>query len=162
MKGKWLALLLALVMLITVTACGKKEDETDSAIVAAVETLEKHWTELYRQTQYAGVDGYFEIKNTRKIEIRDTVSVNDTAKDMFDGVDYIVEFVVFTEYYPQAYVSQAPLNSHVIVYDDGRVEVGGDLLTDYSRRTYSFDYSGIVESVEDYDDKYNCQKNLKE
>ncbi len=59
-------------------------------------------------------------------------------------------------------MSQAPLSTRVIVYDDGRMEVGGDLLTDYSRRTYSFDYSGIVESVEDYGDEYNCKKNLKE
>ncbi len=98
MKRKWLALIFALVMMITVTACGKKDDEKDDTIVAAVETLEKHWTELYKQKQYEGEVGYFEIKNTRKIEIQDTVSVNDTAKETFDAVDYIVEFVLFTEY----------------------------------------------------------------
>lgn len=167
MKRRWMALALVLVMLLTVTACKSKKKNTapkqDEVVVAAVETLEQHWTELYKQEQYKDEDGYFEIKNTRKIQIKDTVTGadEDVAAEMFGDVDCIVEFVLYTEYYPQSYVSQAPLSTRVIVYDDGRMEVGGDLLTDYSRRVYSFDYSGIIESVKDYGDKYNCEKNLK-
>lgn len=170
MKRRWLALALVLVMVVTATACKSKKSnkstkaaETDAAMVAAVETLEAYWTELYTQEQYEGEDGYFEIKNTRKIQIKDTITGADAelAAETFGNVDYIVEFVVYAEYYPQAYVSQAPLSDRVIVYDDGRMEVGRDLFKDYSTRVYSFDYSGIIESVEDYGDKYNCKKTLK-
>ena len=169
MKRRWMALAMVLVMLLTVTACKSKKKKStaptqDETVVAAVETLEKYWIEFYKQEQYEGEDGYFEIKNTRKIEIKDTVTGADAdvAAEMFGDVDYIVEFVLYTEYYPQSYVSQAPLSDRVIVYDDGRMEVGRDLFKDYSARVYSFDYSGIVESVEDYGDKYNCKKNLKD
>ena len=133
MKRKWLALFLALVLLVTATACGSKktgEITKDKEIVAAVEVLENKWREVYQEELYKDSSGYFEIKNTRKIEIQDTVSVNDTAKETIDTVDYIVEFVLFTEYYGYGHVSQAPLSTRVIVYDDGRMEVGGDLLTD--------------------------------
>lgn len=102
-------------------------------------------------------NGYFEIKNTRVIEI------GDTDIELFKDIDYIVEFVLFTDYFGSApYYSSIGISDTVVVYSDGTMEVPNmNLLTAYRSRYYSTDFSDIIKKVYDCKDKYNCVEYLK-
>ena len=171
---KLLACLFAFVMLLSMTACGSKEDDEpkkvkeskkDKEIVAAIEMLEEKWAEIYEDESYENDKGYFEIKNIRKIKIKDTLSVDaecaDLANETFGNVDYILEFVLYTDYYSSSQPFQTHIYNEIVVHEDGSMEFSARLLTNYATRVYDYDYSGIIESIEDYGSLYNYQKNLK-
>ena len=160
-------LALALVMLATMAACDSKNDEPkkDKEIVEAVETLEERQAKIYEDALYKDTAGYFEIKNIRKIKIKDTLSVAaecaDLANETFGNVDYILEFVLYADYYSSSQPFQTHIYNEIVVHEDGSMEFPARLLTNYATRVYDYDYSGIIESIEDYGSLYDYQKNLK-
>ena len=145
--------LLVLCLFFSLSACGIKDDDMVSK---ATNELKNHWEDLYDDSTVK-TDGYFEIKNTRVIEIKK----NDIEE--FEDVEYIVEFVLYTDYFGAApYYSYAGISDSVIVYDNGDMEVAGiNLLREYSSKHYTYDYSDIIKTVNDYGDKFNCVENLK-
>ena len=146
-----LTVLLALTIVICLTACGGKTDRVASK---AVKELEDRWEEIYDESPDLS-DKHFEIKNTRVITIKD----NDT--EQFKDIKYVVEFVLFTDYFGTSpYYSDAGLYNNVIVYKDGTMEVTSNYFRLYSNMNFDFDYSEIIESIDDLDDKYNCEKEL--
>ena len=149
---KLFALLLIFVLMFSLAACG--EGEKNEVAEKAIHELERVWKGVYQNTEG---DGYFEIKNTRIITIKE-----DTVEE-FEGVDYIVEFVLFTDYFDSApYYSSVGVRDSVILYDDGEIEVcETNPLRLYSSKHYTHDYSDIIEKIEDCGDKYNRVENLK-
>ena len=146
-----LTVLLALTIVICLTACGVKTDRVASK---AVKELEDRWEEIYDKSPDLS-DKHFEIKNTRVITIKD----NDT--EQFKDIEYVVEFVLFTNYFGTApYYSDAGLYNNVIVYKDGTMEVTNNYFKRYREVTFNSDFSDIIESIDDLDDKYNCEKEL--
>ena len=160
---------MSLVFIFCLTACDggatndslqKNSVKNDSAqlylINSALDELISTWEDIYEE-EASESDGYFEIKNTRVIKIKE----NDLEE--FENVDYIIEFVLYTDYFGSApYYSLATTADTVVVYDNGDMEVyPQNLLRLYSAKHFSYDYSDIVKSVEDYGDKYNCVRNLK-
>ena len=146
-----LTVFLALTIVICLTACGGKTDRVASK---AVKELEDWWEEIYDESPDLS-DRYFEIKNTRVITIK------DNSKEEFKDIEYVVEFVLFTNYFGTApYYSDAGLYNNVIVYKDGSMKVTNNYLKRYREVTFNSDFSDIIESIDDLEDKYNCKKEL--
>ncbi len=154
---KALAIILSLILLLSLTACGGSEH--DEMIKEAIEELEEEWEDIYEETKESSnhkTDGHFEIKNTRVITIKE----NDIEE--FKDVDYVIEFVLFTDYFGSApYYSSVGLSDNVIVYKDGDMKVGKNAFDNYRVNNFITDYSNIIESIDDCGDEYNCVKKLK-
>jgi len=77
------------------------------------------------------------------------VTANDTQ--LFEGVDHVIEFILFGNYYYTApfYNNTYGRYSYVTVYEDGSMEVSGDIFDMYRGMTYSSDFTGIIEEVID-------------
>lgn len=137
------------------SSCGNDNSQKE-LVDDAIEELKLSWEDIYDNLIFE-TDRYFEIKNTRVIEI----TKNDIEE--FEDVDCIIEFVLYTDYFGAApYYSCIGLSDSVIVYNNGDMEVSSiNLLRSYSGRYYTYDYSDIIKAVNDYGDKYNCVENLK-
>jgi len=152
MLKKSLAIFLVLAMVLCFAGC----EEEDEGITQAVEALKAAWTEYYRDSAVEN-DGYLQIVNTRKILFK------ENSVSGMKNIAYIVEFVLYTDYYGSApyYIQTAGVMDTVIVYKDGRMEVGSNPLKAYSQQYYSWDYSSFVASVEDLGSQYNMTENLQ-
>lgn len=130
----------------------KKPDKKEKAQVnAAVKEVKKVWKESYDRDFEEGSDRYVEIKNTRVVKIKE-----DTKTEDFKNIDYIVEFIIFSNYYLTSpyYVNSSNKNC-VTVYRNGTTEVGPNLIDIYRARTYNNDFSGFIESVTDFENAFN-------
>lgn len=158
---KILATILVLVFSLTLTACNKEENDINNQhnelITKSIEELEKVLKEEHNKSNYSNSDGYFEIKNTRIIEIKD----NDV--EIFKDMDYIVEFLSFDDFYGSApYYRYTGMYESVAVYKSGKIEPQQtNPFRIYSTQTYTYDFSNIIKSITDYNNKYNCVKYLK-
>ena len=169
---KLLACLFAFVMLLSMTACGSKEDDEpkkvkeskkDKEIVAAIEMLEETWTDIYEDEMYDEDEGYFEIKNTRVF----TMLRNDYEE--LKDVAYVVDFVVYTDCYgiDAYYVDavQGPAGGKggaVAVYRNGDMEVVSNCFIQSACADMAgFSRGEAVKKMDDYGDEYNCKKILK-
>lgn len=143
---------LMIMLSLCLSGCSGNKNNTVSK---AINELQNHWEELYADVNY-DTDGYFEIKNTRIVYIKE----NDT--DEFKDIDCIVEFVLYTDYYGSApYYQHVGIDDTVVVFKDGSMKVQYNLINRYRMKYYSNDFSGFIESITDYSDKYNCVKKLK-
>lgn len=129
----------------------KKPSRTEKAQVQfALTELKKQWKELYENDMYEKGSGYLEIKNTRLIKIKE-----ETEADLFKNVDYMVEFVLYSNYFGSApYYGNCGTYDCVVVYKDGSVDFK-NLVSIYRSRTYSADFTGFIENICDYDDAFN-------
>ena len=152
---KLCSLILVLCLIFSLSACGNDNFQKE-LVDEAIKELKSSWEDIYDDSSVK-TDGYFEIKNTRVIEIKK----NDIEE--FEDVDYIIEFVLYTDYFGSApYYSNVGVTDSVVIYDNGDMEVSNvNILRMYSSRYYTYDYSDIIKEVNDYGDKYNCVENLK-
>ncbi len=149
-----LAVLSAFTLIFSLFSCGANTNE-DDAVAKAVDTLKEHWKTEYKEAG-ADTDGYFEIKNTRVINIKENTT------EEFKNVDYIVEFVLYTDYFGSApYYQSAGTDDTVVVYTDGTAKVQSNLINQYRTKYFSNDFSVFLGSIEDLGDKYNCIEKLK-
>ena len=156
---KKICALLILITMLFLSACGNtekddnkhKESKKENQIVlGAIDVLKEHWEEQYDEMT-TDSDGYFEIKNTRVVNIKK----NKTKE--FKDVDYVVEFVLFTDYFGTApYYMNVEQNDTVVVYKDGSMKMERDVINLYRSRYYTNDFSDFIKSVDDYGDQYNC------
>ena len=149
-------LLLVLILSFGLSACSSNKNDM---ISKAVNELKNHWKETYEE-MYDRInietDRYFEIKNTRVISIKE----NDT--DVFKDIDYIIEFVLYTDRYGSApYYPNVGMYDNVVVFKDGSMEVQSTVMQSYIAHYYIDDLPDIIKSIDDYSDKYNCVENLK-
>ncbi len=149
---KLCSLLLVLCLIFSLYACGTDEN---NMVSKAVSMLENHWEDLYEDSKVE-TDRHFEIKNTRVVNIKE----NNTEE--FKNIDYIVEFVLYTDYFGSApYYQNVGMDDTVVVYKDGKMEVRRNLINLYRSKYYSNDFSNFIKSIDDYGDKYNCIEKLK-
>ena len=159
---KLINLFLSIILMINFVSCSSfvsneeiKEpiNAYDSVIKEAIDALKDEWKNHYEE--HNG-DGYFEIKNTRVIVIKD----NDNK--YFDNIKYIIEFVLFTDYYGTSpYYSEAHILNSVIYYESGEIKPINNYLRLYSSKTFDYDYSKIIEIIVDCGSKYNVKETLK-
>lgn len=153
---KSLFIILSFILVFALSACGNNNQ--NELVADAIAELKYEWEDIYNSDRLStDCDGYFEIKNTRIIEIKKT----DT--ELFEDVEYIIEFVLYTDYFGSApYYSSAGVSDSVVVYKDGTMEVAkSNFFNLYRMKTYSSDYSDIIEEVTDLENKYNCVEYLK-
>ncbi len=141
------------------TACGKsgdaeqmQGDATQSQEVSqSIHALTEKWEEIYSAEDYSG-DKHLEIRNTRIVHISE-----DTVVEDFQDMDYIVEFILFSDYFGSApYYENIGHYDCVVVYKDGSTSVEfANPFSIYRAINYAPDFSGIIESVVDYGDDYN-------
>ena len=149
---KLYSLLLVLCLIFSLSACGTDKNDIVSK---AVSVLENHWEDLYEDSRVE-TDGHFEIKNTRVVNIKE----NNTEE--FKNIDYIVEFILYTDYFGSApYYQNVGIDDTVVVHKDGTMEVQRNLINLYRSKYYSNDFSDFIKSIDDYGDKYNCIEDLK-
>jgi len=139
----------------------KANGDADRIVTRAVDALKQQWKEIYSDDMYIGCEGYLEIKNARIIYINDEIEAG-IAEEMFGNVDYIVEFIIYSDYFASApYYMNIGLYDTVVFYDDGYTEVTRSMLNIYRARTYEADLSNIIKSIEDLGDKYNAVFKLR-
>ncbi len=149
------SLLLVICLVFSLSSCDNGDPQKE-LVDDAIKELRSAWEDLYDDS-IVETDGYFEIKNTRVIEIMK----NDF--EGFEDVDYIIEFVLYTDYMGSSpYYFSAGLWDSVVVYKNGDMEVtSSNQLLAFARKNYSYDYSNIIKAINDHGDKYNCIEYLK-
>ena len=147
-------------------ACGKQEKEQPVAdtenlkhheiVTKATAQLKAYWREKYKETQFDNTDGYFEIKNTRVITIK------DNEIELFQDVVYIIEYDLYTDYMGSApYYENCGIDDTVVVYKDGTMDVSRNLVRIYRSAYFQTEYSAFIETIDDYHGQYNCIEKLK-
>ena len=82
---------------------------------------------------------------------------------MFDGMAYVVEFILLTdEYGSSPYSFFSGTNDHVILYRNGDSSVRMSPFRQYSNMVYNWDYTGIITEVTDLGTRFNGVWHLKE
>ena len=158
-----IAILLLAAVVLCAAACGKPNNaqsntnlKHDEIVTDATEQLKNYWEQYYKDPKNDSADGYFEIKNTRVI----TIKANEI--EQFQDVAYIIEYELYTDYMGSApYYENAGVYDNVIVYNNGTMDVSNSLIRAYRSKTYQTDYSGFIDSIDDYHGQYNCVEKLK-
>ena len=103
--------------------------------------------------------GYLEIKNARIIWVQEGLEKSDdsSAARFFGGMDYFVEFVLYTDYFgSEPYYGNAWIDNCAIVYTNGAIQISREPLDLYRSRSYNMDYSRIIEEIVDLGAEYNA------
>lgn len=165
---KALAILLVVITcgLVCVSALGETSSE-DEIISNAVEALTTFWSgEIYQGSDNIGWDGHLEIKYTRVVYIKDELDEDlpDAADELFGNMGCFVEFMLLSDYSGSApYYGRAGIYECVSFSKDGTIEVlKQNPLDSYRTRSYTFDFSGIIESISDRNADFNESFSLLE
>jgi len=149
--------ILLFVFLFSFPGCDKNNPENETSesensyseeVEMAIAALKETWSEDF---SFSNEKPYLEIKNTRIIFIKE-----DTIDD-FSQINYIVEFVLFSNYFgSEPYYENIGVNDSIAVYNDGSIEVckKNPFMT-YRSKTMENDFSDIIESLADLGAKYN-------
>lgn len=120
----------------------KLSDEQQEYLDTALQELKFFWADFY-ETDLEEFP-YLEVKNARLIDIK------ESQTGVFENVEYVVEFMLLTNYQSsEPYYADAGVYDMVVFYTDGTVEVTNNLFRIHSAATYDYDYTGIIESMED-------------
>ena len=148
-------LVLLLIFCLLLCSCSSKngdapviEKRQEDYIKDATDAVKKYWKAEYSER---GIDNtYLEIKNTRIITIK------DNNNEYFSDIECIVEFVLYSNYYETApYYTNIGTNDCVIFYKNGTVEVSPNYFNLYRGRTFSFDYSDVIDTIYDFEHYFN-------
>lgn len=162
---KCIAIILIIISVLCFTACGnpnteptettKETPKHQEIVTEATAQLKKYWKQAYDEYDIE-TDGYFEIKNTRVITIK------ENEIERFKDVAYIIEYELYTDYMGSApYYENCDVNNNVVVYQNGTMDIVSNLIRIYKNETYQTDYSDFIEAIDDYHDQYNCAEILK-
>lgn len=97
-------------------------------------------------------DKHLEIVNTQVIKIQD-----EPGEELFEGIEYVVQFELLSNYFGsgEPYTNTKMLDC-VLIYKDGKVEVSrNDIFRTYMTRTYSTDFSNIIEKTVNYGSQFD-------
>ena len=156
---------LFLVFLLTLgfmTACQKADpqpqndpieiSQSDKKLIEnALNILEDEWEVIAVEDECN--NGYLEIKNTRIIHTDSNAISNALG---VDGVESIVEFVIFTDYYGAApYYYETQYMNNVVFFSDGSSSVLTNAVQMYSSRTYDAALEKCSFTVKDCGSAFN-------
>lgn len=146
-----LAWILALMMM----CAGLGEEQPDATAFAAAETLKSYWAQAYAEE--GGIqEGVLQIKNARIVRIRQDLGEDEAARKYFGEVSCVVEFMIYCDLGAGAYLMNPGAFDAVVVRRDGTMEaVEHTPFEEYRAHTYSLDFSGIIEEIEDCEDALN-------
>ncbi len=166
---KRILLVFSLIIIIILSGCARvnvgkginvTEENTayaNKAIDEVKTTWEKRYAEMQEQTN---TTGYLEIKNTRIIKIN-SVDESIEGADFFKGIDCIVEFVLFSDYFGTApYYPNISMMNSVAINKDGTCEMFE--LRHYIQKNYDYKLSAINYDVVALEDQFNQKFDLLE
>lgn len=107
--------------------------QSDKTLIEdAIKLLEDEWEVIAVEDECN--NGYLEIKNTRILH----TDSSEIAKALgVDGVESIVEFIIFTDYYGASpYYYETQYMNNVVFFSDGSSSVITNAVQMYSSRTY--------------------------
>jgi hypothetical protein len=141
---------------------GVTEEVTAQArrtVEAAIDLLTAAWTAEYARTNRS-TTGYLEIKNTRLIEIKDDLT-GVTGADSFEGVDYVVEFILYSDYFSTApYYINPTVKDSVTCDDSGDCEVNDrNPFLAWQARTFG-QPADLAASIRDFGPAFNVTFDL--
>ena len=143
------------------TTAQSKFDKSEPALIeTAINALKSTWLEKAYNVSISD-HGYLEIVHARITYIKEHTDrewAQQNASDLFSDVYCIVEFVLLSDYYGSApYYMDVNLYNNVVISRDGTVSVKQvSPFKIYSGRTYSYDYSDLIESIHDFGSEYNA------
>jgi len=147
MMKKLLAALLCLFLLAGFSGCGQTSVH-DVTVKKAIDLVVAAWGEEY-ENHPVETSKQIQIKNTRLVVFR------ENSQQQLQDILYVVEFVIFTDYYGTApYCVQVNRHNNVLVYRDGTMEVTENFLQSYFARTYKYP-TEYMEEIIDLEDAYN-------
>ena len=142
-----------LVIVIGVIVWRSRNADWAGTVNRAKSAVEYQWQSLYAEGRVGNgsSDRHLEIRDTRVI----TIAPNDIK--FWDGITCVVEFSLYSNYFGSApYYSNAMSYDSVVFYADGSCEVrSANPFRQYSARTYSYDYSGIISGIYELGTQYN-------
>jgi len=139
--------------------------QEDRLIERSIELLKDYYTSEYAEMNEYDyednpVDGYLEIIHTQVVYLKDEIVVEEQyakSATLFDNVDAIVEYIVLDDYFgtaPYYYPTYGVIS--VIRYRDGSMKVWeGSFFSRYRSRTYTNDFTPIIESISDRNYEFN-------
>ena len=146
--------LLVFIMIFSFTGCAKRGHK--KMIKQAIEEVKHTWQHTYSYLNNEN-DGHFEIKNTRVITIK------ESDIKQFKDVSYVIEFEIYSDYFATApYYYSLDKHDQVIVYKDGKMEVPTKDVFKNSTMQNKENISKVIESIDDYGDKYNCIETIEQ
>ena len=146
----------------TTVITGNAENAVDDALIRkALDLIADSWTELARDNRNDIQSPYVDVRSTRIVRLREN-PVREGAENKkqtveeLSGVDCIIEFLLYTNYVSDTYISNTGRKDSVIVYKNGKMEVSDANLLQLVRGKYFLsDFSGIIEEIVDYGSEYN-------
>lgn len=149
MKKAVLILSCFIYVLVATSCTSGYKQQADARVSDAIEVIAEYWDDEYTKNDIE--DKYLKIVNARIINIKEN---NEKA---FEDIDYIVEFVLFSNYFNSSpYYQNIGMYDSVVVYKDGRKEVARqNQFNLYRAKNYSSDFSEFIESIEDFNEQYN-------
>ena len=125
----------------------------DVHVRKALEAVKDYWADIYAKSK-SGMGPEIRIKNTRVIRLKSTAG---ECWDYFQDVAYAIDFEIYSDYFGSApYYTNAGIGDMVLIKEDGSVSVQwNDAFHAYSQWCFSYDYSDLIESVEDCGSYYN-------
>ncbi len=160
MKKSGLMILLAVVLLLSSVSVSAGENEYDAEVRKALELIKTAWREEAAKYPEVMPQPSVEIKNTRIVKLtKERINPADGEKiEGLDGIQYIIEFMMLSNYFGDAYPVNAGVNDTVAVYPLGLMKVQkSNLINAVRSRYYLNDLSCVVEEIIDLDDAYNGQ-----
>lgn len=161
MKKRFFGILFVLLICASCSVIPSRfEKQVKESIELIKEETYKAFDELSTRIDYENY--YFEIKNTRVLYDFKVLDDDKAANREFSNVKYIVEFIIYTNYYGASiyYNDFYPLNC-VVFCEDGSKYASIDYMHKYFNYTYDYDLKHISFKIEDYGGKYNLTTDLK-
>jgi len=128
--------------------------EEDEIVSQAIDVLLDHWkVEHYEKKPGTSKEGYLEIVWTQVVYITDEAA----ESKYFENMLCVVEFLLLTDTLGTApYYTRVGFDECVAVYKDGTFAVTSrSPIDDYRMKTYSLDYTGIIESISNRSTDFN-------
>lgn len=121
----------------------------------AIDLVKEYWKSYYDKENSSTY--YLEIKNTRLIVLE------ETSEEYFLNINYVVEFVLFSDFYQTApYYSNIERYNNVVFYQDGTSSiVARNPFNEYTMFTYRSNYNDFIKEIVDFKSDYNQVLDLK-
>lgn len=133
-------------------ADSQSKNEYDETINQSIVLLKKCWEDVYQKRGTENHADEIFITNTRVVKIKESCGI-----ERFQDIDYIVEFVVYSDYLGNGgkYYDNYDRFETAVVFCDGTIEIEEiNPLDSYCNSRYDFSYP-MVEDVIELGAQYN-------
>ena len=148
----------------------KIDPQLTDMVNEAIEVLAERWDENYWESEYPDKEYLLDIRSTRVVCIRDSFDeeqndiIAEVREELFGEVQCIIEFLLYTDFFSigefesgqnVGYYPNLMAYDNVVVYKDGSMECVSEYLQRYRSRTFTVDFSTVIDQVIDLHEEYN-------